>query len=114
MNICIICLEKCNININECQICDIIICKKCIIEWYNEKQEKICPICKNNIYNDKYIILNNIINNTNNNNNNDNNNNNNDINNLNNIIENEYLYCIRACILIIILIILYLYIYYYK
>ena len=45
-------------NVNECTDCDINVCEPCIVQWYNEK-EKICPICKKNIDNDEYFVMNN-------------------------------------------------------
>ena len=61
MNICIICLENCINNMNECKDCDIFMCETCLIQWYNKKNKKICPVCKKNI--DDYILDNDINNN---------------------------------------------------
>ena len=43
---CVICFDICTNNVNECSNCNIIVCEPCIIQWYNEKREKLCPICK--------------------------------------------------------------------
>lgn len=57
--ICVICFDICTNNVNECSNCNIIVCEPCIIQWYNEKQEKLCPICKKNINNDIYFVISN-------------------------------------------------------
>ena len=54
---CVICFDICTNNVNECSNCDIIVCEPCIVQWYNEKQEKLCPICKENINNDVYFVI---------------------------------------------------------
>ena len=54
---CVICFDICTNNVNECSNCDIIVCQPCIIQWYNEKQEKLCPICKENIDNNKQTLM---------------------------------------------------------
>ena len=56
---CVICFDICINNVNECSNCNINVCESCILQWYNEKQEKICPICKKNIDNDLYFVTSN-------------------------------------------------------
>ena len=56
---CVICFDVCIENVNECTECDINVCESCIVQWYNEKKEKICPICKKNINNDDYFVMHN-------------------------------------------------------
>lgn len=54
---CVICFDICIENVNECSDCNIILCESCIVQWYNEKKKKICPICKKNIMNDDYFVM---------------------------------------------------------
>ena len=56
---CVICFDICTNNVNECSNCDIIVCESCIVQWYNEKQEKLCPICKKKIDNNVYYVIHN-------------------------------------------------------
>ena len=88
MNICVICFDKCIDNLNECEFCDVYLCEICINKWYNEKQEKICPICKKNI------------------------NNNLDVEEYYDNCENYYFYIYKTCLICLFFLIMYLLIFY--
>ena len=60
MDLCIICFEKCINNVNECNTCKIYLCEACIVKWYIQKKQKICPVCKNYIKQRHFRTIDNI------------------------------------------------------